>query len=156
MLPTKFQFIWPNGFREDFLFWLLYRLSGFRWEDLLQIDKPETRSAYGSLLTDWNEMSNCNRGTSIDAFYQVPVHLAKWFKTRSLKCEKLTDDRRRTQSDDKSSHCLCQSESKMMSSTDPTKYPGGELRLNYKDQGQYLSDIGNLRPLWLSCLRLLV
>jgi hypothetical protein len=27
-----------------------------------------------------------------DAFYQVSVHLAKWFQRRRLKCEKLTDD----------------------------------------------------------------
>ena len=34
------------------------------------------------------------RGPSIDASYQVSVHLAKWFQRRRLKCEKLTDDRR--------------------------------------------------------------
>jgi hypothetical protein len=33
--------------------------------------------------------------TSIDASYQVSVHLAKGFQRR-LKCEKLTDDRRQT------------------------------------------------------------
>jgi hypothetical protein len=44
------------------------------------------------LLTDRNEMSNFNRGPAIDASYQVSVHLAKWFKRRRLKCEKLTDD----------------------------------------------------------------
>jgi hypothetical protein len=38
------------------------------------------------LLTDWDEMSNLYRGTSIDASYQVLVHLAKWFqRTRFLK-----------------------------------------------------------------------
>ena len=31
------------------------------------------------LLTDWDEMSNRNRGLSIDASYQVSVHLAKRF-----------------------------------------------------------------------------
>jgi len=36
--------------------------------------------------------------------------LAKGFQRRRLKCEKLTDDRRRTTSDDKSSHCLWQGE----------------------------------------------
>jgi hypothetical protein len=31
------------------------------------------------LLTDREEMSNLNRGPSIDVSYQVSVHLAKWF-----------------------------------------------------------------------------
>jgi hypothetical protein len=48
----------------------------------------------GSLLTDWDEMSNLHRGPSINASYQVSVHLAKGFQRRRLKCEKLT--RRRT------------------------------------------------------------
>jgi hypothetical protein len=34
------------------------------------------------------------RGPSIDAAYQVSVHLAKGFQRRRLKCEKLTDDGR--------------------------------------------------------------
>jgi hypothetical protein len=34
------------------------------------------------------------RGPSIDASYQVSVHLAKGFQRRKLKCEKLTDDGR--------------------------------------------------------------
>jgi hypothetical protein len=38
------------------------------------------------LLTDWDEMSNLYRGTSIDAFYQVSVYLDKRFqRTRFLK-----------------------------------------------------------------------
>jgi hypothetical protein len=41
---------------------------------------------------DQNEMSNLYRGPSIDAFYQVSVHLAKRFQRRRLKCEKLTDN----------------------------------------------------------------
>jgi hypothetical protein len=32
------------------------------------------------LLTDWDEMSNLYRGSSIDASYQVSVHLAKRFQ----------------------------------------------------------------------------
>jgi hypothetical protein len=43
---------------------------------------------------DRDEMSNLYRGPSIDAFYQVSVHFAEGFQRR-LKCEKLTDDRRR-------------------------------------------------------------
>jgi predicted aminopeptidase len=46
------------------------------------------------LLTGRDEMSNLYRGPSIDASYQVSVHLAKGFQRRRLKYEKLTDDRR--------------------------------------------------------------
>ena len=53
---------------------------------------------------DEMEMSNLYRRPSIDASYQVSVHLAEGFQRRRLKCEKLTDDRRRTPSDGKSSH----------------------------------------------------
>jgi hypothetical protein len=34
---------------------------------------------------DRDEMSNLNRGPSIDASYQVSVHLAKWFQRRRIK-----------------------------------------------------------------------
>jgi hypothetical protein len=44
------------------------------------------------LLLDWDELSNLYRGPSIDASYQVSVHLAEGFQRRRLKCEKLTDD----------------------------------------------------------------
>jgi hypothetical protein len=73
MLPTKFHFIWP---------------SGFRWKAFLEIDLSETRIAYGThpcLLMDQNEMSNSYRGPSIDASYQVSVHLAKLFQRRRFK-----------------------------------------------------------------------
>jgi hypothetical protein len=39
-------------------------------------------------------VSNLYRGPSIDASYQVSVHLAEGFQRRRLKYEKLTDDRR--------------------------------------------------------------
>jgi hypothetical protein len=61
VLPTKFQLIWPNAFREDFLklanhkqelpmaaMEILYRLSSFKGYDFLEIDLAETRIAYGS------------------------------------------------------------------------------------------------------------
>ena len=67
---------------------------------------------------DWDEISNLYRGPTIDASYQVSVHLVEGFQRRRLKCEKLTDDRRRTPSDGKSSHCLWQGELKMKLSTD--------------------------------------
>jgi hypothetical protein len=34
---------------------------------------------------DRDEMSNLYRGPSIDASYQVSVHLAKWFQRRRFK-----------------------------------------------------------------------
>jgi hypothetical protein len=43
---------------------------------------------------DRDEISNLYRGPSINASYQVSVHLAERFQRRRLKCEKLTDDRR--------------------------------------------------------------
>jgi hypothetical protein len=46
------------------------------------------------LLTDRHKMSNLYKGHSIDASYQVSVHLAEGFQRRRLKCEKLTDDGR--------------------------------------------------------------
>jgi hypothetical protein len=36
------------------------------------------------LLTDQNDISNRNRGFSIDASYQVSVHLAKQFQSRRI------------------------------------------------------------------------
>jgi hypothetical protein len=45
---------------------------------------------------DWDEMSILYGGPSIDASYQVSVHLAEGFQRRRLKCEKLTDDGRQT------------------------------------------------------------
>jgi hypothetical protein len=44
-------------------------------------------------------MSILYRGISIDASYQVSVHLAKEFQRRRLKCEKLTNNRRQTPSE---------------------------------------------------------
>jgi hypothetical protein len=66
---------------------------------------------------DRDKMSKFYRGPSIDASYQVSVHMAEGFQRRRLKCEKLTDDRRLTPSDGKSSHCLWQGELKINSNT---------------------------------------
>ena len=69
MFHTKCRFIW---------------LSGFRGEDFLEFDQSETRIACGGhyLLINRAEMSNLYRGPSIDASYQVSVHLAKRFQRR--------------------------------------------------------------------------
>ena len=57
------------------------------------------------LVMDHNKMCTLQRGPSIDASYQISVHLVEGFQRRKLKCEKLTDDRRRTPTDGKSSYC---------------------------------------------------
>jgi hypothetical protein len=41
---------------------------------------------------DRDEISNLYRRPSIDASYQVSVHLAEGFQSRRFKCEKLADD----------------------------------------------------------------
>ena len=43
---------------------------------------------------DLDKMCSIYKGPSIDASYQVSVHLAEGFQRRRLKCEKLTDDGR--------------------------------------------------------------
>ena len=99
MLPTKFQFIWP---------------SGFRGEDLKKLANQKQELPMVAMFVNGSgQMSILQRGPSIDASYQVSLHLAEGFQRRRLKCEKLTDDRRRTPSDGKSSHCLWQGELKM-------------------------------------------
>jgi hypothetical protein len=71
MLPTctKFLIIWP---------------CGFRGEDFLEIDQLETRIACGGHVCYWiwDRMSNLYRGPSINASYQVSVHLVMWFQRR--------------------------------------------------------------------------
>jgi hypothetical protein len=149
MLPTKFGFIWPSGFRgEDCFRTRPIRNKNCLWRPCLLTDRDEISNfmrtfhrcfipSFGSfgeavseknifrngpirknclwqpcLLMDRDKMCNLYRGPSIDASYQVSVHLAKGFQRRRLKCEKLTNARRRTSSDDKSSHCLWQGELK--------------------------------------------
>ena len=60
-----------------------------------KIGQSETRIACPGpyLVMDHNKMCTLQRGFSIDASYQVSVHLADEFQRRRLKCEKLTDDR---------------------------------------------------------------
>jgi hypothetical protein len=76
------------------------------------------------LLVDRAKMSNLYKGPSIGASYQVSVHLAEGFQRRRLKCEKLTDDRRQTPSDGKSSLCLWQGELKIGQSETRIGYGG--------------------------------
>ena len=80
MLPTKFQFIWPVVSEEKNFKNRPIRNKNCLWRPCL--------------LMDWDEISILYRGPSIDASYQVSVHLAEGFQRRRLKCEKLTDDGR--------------------------------------------------------------
>jgi hypothetical protein len=59
----------------------------FQRRRFLEINQSETRIVCGGhvCLTDRDEMSNLNRGPSIDASYQVSVHLAKRFQRRRFK-----------------------------------------------------------------------
>jgi hypothetical protein len=69
MLSTKFRFTWPSSFRgEDF-----FRNQPIRNKICLW---------WPCLLTNQDKMSNFYRGISIDATYQVSVHLAKRFQRR--------------------------------------------------------------------------
>ena len=63
------------------------------------------------LLMDRDKISNLYGGSSIYDSCQVSVHMIEGFQRRILKCEMLTDDRRRT-TDAKSSLCLWQGELK--------------------------------------------
>jgi hypothetical protein len=57
----------------------------FQRRRFLKIDQSETRIGCGGcLLTDRDEPSNCYKGLSIDASYQVSVHLAKQFQGRRI------------------------------------------------------------------------
>ena len=67
MLPTKFLFIWPGGFRgEDFF---------------KSADQKQEFPVVAMFVND--EMSKIYRGPSIDATYQRSYHLAKWFQRNS-------------------------------------------------------------------------
>jgi hypothetical protein len=61
-----------------------------------------------------DKMSNLYKGPSIDASY----HLAEGFRRRRLKCEKLTDDGRRTPSDGKSSRVKPELQNTIMPGTE--------------------------------------
>ena len=118
MLPTKFRFIWPSDFRgEDFkksanqkqespVMAMFVNGSGRNEQSfsdhlvkqlqkrrIFKISQSETSHLWWPcLLTDRDKMSILYRGPSIDASYQVSVHMAEGFQRR-LKCEKLTNDR---------------------------------------------------------------
>ena len=75
MLPTTFQFIWPNGFRGKYIFNRPIRINNCLW--------------WPCLLTDQDEMCYLYRGHSIDTTYQVSVHLVKVILEEKIKMWKV-------------------------------------------------------------------
>jgi hypothetical protein len=68
MLPTKFWFIWTSGFRvEDF------QKSAYQKQELPVV---------AMFVNGSGRNENIYRGTSIDASYQISVHLGKRFQRR--------------------------------------------------------------------------
>jgi hypothetical protein len=69
VLPTKFPFIWPSSFRED-------------------LKKSPNQKQELPVVAMFANGSGRNvqfyRGPSIDASYQISVHLAKQFQRRFL------------------------------------------------------------------------
>ena len=69
VLPTKFRFIWPSSFREEYFF----RNRPIRNKNCLW---------WPCLLTDQKLMSHLYRGPSMDASYQDSIHFVKQFQRR--------------------------------------------------------------------------
>jgi hypothetical protein len=88
--------------------WDWLRTFSFRGEDFFQISSP--LFLFLAWRPSWLEVGitgqNFGRGPSKDHSTKVWLQLVQWFLRRRLKCEMLTDDRRRTKSDDNSSHGL--------------------------------------------------
>ena len=81
MLSTKFRFIWH---------------SGFRGKDVYKSNNQKQELPVVAMFVNGSgrNAQKLYRGPSIDASYQVSVHLAKGFQRKRLRCEKLMDDRR--------------------------------------------------------------
>ena len=68
MLPTKWRFIWP---------------SGFRGEDFQKLTNQKQELPVAAIFINGSGRNEqFYRGPLIDASYQVSVHLAKWFQRR--------------------------------------------------------------------------
>ena len=63
MLPSKFRFIWPRGFRGE--------------ESKKSANQKQELPVAAMFVTDRDGMSNLYREPSIDASYLVSDHLAK-------------------------------------------------------------------------------
>jgi hypothetical protein len=66
MLPTKFRYIWPNGFRGE--------------ESRKQPIRNKNCLWRLCLIMDRDKMSNLYRGPPIDASYQVSAHCPSGFR----------------------------------------------------------------------------
>ena len=69
-------------FYRYFLLSLVSLAKRYQWRKKNHPIRYKNRLWRPCLLTDWDGMSNSHRGTSIDASYQVSVHLAKLFQRR--------------------------------------------------------------------------
>jgi hypothetical protein len=70
MLPTKFRFIWPSGFRGE--------------EFKKSANQKQELPVAPCLLMDRGEMRTLYREPPIDASYQFSVYLAKLFQRRRI------------------------------------------------------------------------
>ena len=78
MLPTKFWFIWANGFRGE--------------ESKKSANQKQELPVVAMFVNEFELIYQSYTEPSKDASCHVSVHLAKLFQRRRLKCEKLTDD----------------------------------------------------------------
>jgi hypothetical protein len=72
---------------------IIYNIRSVTIYDYLQYTTSNNiRLWWPCLLMDLDKMRIRYRGPSIDASYQVSIHMVERFQRRRLKCEKLTDD----------------------------------------------------------------
>ena len=62
MLPTQFRYIWPNSFRGE--------------EFLKSANQKQESPVAAMVVNGSGRMSNLYRGPSLDASFQVWIHLA--------------------------------------------------------------------------------
>ena len=67
MLPTKFRFIWTSGFIEDFL---------------KSANQKQELPVVAMFVNESGQNEQFYRGPSIDASYQMLIHLTKHFQRR--------------------------------------------------------------------------
>ena len=70
MLPTKFQFIWPNSFRGE--------------EFKKSANQKQESPVMAMFVNGSGQIEHLYRGPPLDDTYQVSVHLAKRFQRRRI------------------------------------------------------------------------